>query len=235
MRTRLAPLRAAFLVVLALVAAYGVLGAFVAPPIARHVVVSRLEQKLGRRVTLDRIAIAPYSLMAQARGLRIFERDGRTVFASFDTLDIDGSIASLRYLAPVVDQLRLGHPRIRIVREDAGRFNFSDIVERLGKASPPRPGRQEEPVRFSASGIRIVDGAVDLDDRVVHANHRVDAIEVAVPFVSNLPTHLRDRVQPSFAANVDGSPVRLVGETHPFEGSLRTHFDVDLQDVDLTR
>jgi len=236
MRPRLAPLRAAFLVLLALVAAYGVLGAFVLPPIARHVAVTQLEQKLGRHVTLDRVAIAPYSLMAQAKGLRIFERDGKTVFASFDTLDIDGSIASLRYLAPVVDQVRLGHPRLRVVREDAARFNFSDIVERLAKAAPtPKPGEREEPVRFSASGIRIVDGAVELDDRVVHAIHRVDGIDVAVPFVSNLPTHIKDRVQPSFAASIDGSPMRLVGETHPFEDSLRTHFDVDLKDVDLTR
>jgi len=235
MRSRLAPLRTAFLVLLALVAAYGVIGAFVVPPIARHVIVSRLEQKLGRHVTLDHVAIAPYSLMAQAKGLRIFERDGKTVFASFDTLDIDGSIASVRYLAPVVDQLRVGHPRLRVVREDAGRFNFSDIVDRLGKASPRKPGQHDEPLRFSASGIRIVDGAVELDDRVVHAAHRVDAIDVAVPFVSNLPTHMKDRVQPSFAASIDGSPMRLVGETHPFEDSLRTHFDVDLKDVDLTR
>ena len=235
MRPRLAPLRTAFLVVLALVAAYGVLGAFVAPPIVRHVAVGQLEQKLGRHVTLDRVAIAPYSLMAQLKGLRIFERDGKTVFASFDTLDIDGSIASLRYLAPVVDQVRLGHPRLRIVREDAGRFNFSDIVDRLGKAAPGKADKQEGPLRFSASGIRVVDGAVELDDRVVHATHRVDAITVAVPFVSNLPTHIKDRVQPSFAASVDGSPMRLVGETHPFEDSLRTHFDVDLKDVDLTR
>ena len=235
MSPRLARFRLALLVVLALVAAYGVLGAFILPPVARHVVVSQLEQKLGRHVTLDRVAIAPYSLMVQAKGLRVFERDGKTVFASLDTLDLDGSIASLRHLAPVLDQVRVGRPRLHLVREDAGRFNFSDIVERLAQTSPRDAREKQEPMRFSASGIRIVDGAIDLDDRVVHATHRVDAINVAVPFVSNLPTHMKDRVQPSFAANVDGAPVRLVGETHPFEDSLRTHFDVDLKGVDLTR
>ena len=53
-------------------------------------------------------------------------------------------------------------------------------------------------------------------------------INIAIPFVSNLPRDLKEDVQPVFAARVNGAPLRIKGETQPFENSLRTHVALDL-------
>jgi len=221
---------------LGVVAAYGVVGAFVVPPVARGMIETRLGERLGRHVTLDKLAIAPYSLQAQAKGLRVYERDGRNVFASFDSLDLDADIVSLYHRAPVLDELKLGGLRVHVVREDATRYNFSDILERLEAAARAHPAKNpEEPMRFSASGVRVVDSSIDFDDRVQHATHRVGDVRLAIPSISNLPTHVKDRVQPSFAATIDGSPVELTGEALPFEKTVSTRFNIDVHALDLKR
>jgi hypothetical protein len=197
--------------------------------------VTRLNERLGRPVAIDRVAVAPYTLEARVQGLRVYERDGRDVFASLDQLDLQADLASMRHLAPVVDALRVQRPRLHVVREDAERFNFSDILEHLASTAPAAATTKEAPVRFSAAGIRVVDGGIDFDDHVTHATHRIAGINLAVPFISNLPTHLRDQVQPTFSATVDGAPFKLDGETLPFDTTLATHFRFDLAGLELPR
>ena len=60
-------------------------------------------------------------------------------------------------------------------------------------------------------------------------------MNIAIPFISNLPVHLKETVKPSFSANVNGAPLQLAGETLPFEDSLATHVKLDLESLDLRR
>ena len=226
-----------FLAVAGAIAAYGVVGAFIAPPIVKKIVADKLGERLGRAVRIADVAINPYTLQVRLRGFRILEPGGQTVFASFDALDLDGSAASFYHLAPVVDAVRLDGLRIHAIRDSASHYNFSDILERLKSAA--RNGEKgqgkEQPARFSVGNIRIANAAVDFDDRPNGVSQRVSEIQVAIPFISNLPTHLKDPVQPSFSANVNGTPVTLTGEALPFENTIRTHFDLDIRALDVPR
>ncbi|HZZ93629.1 MAG TPA: DUF748 domain-containing protein [Usitatibacter sp.] len=234
MRTALHRARVALLGLLALVAAYGVIGAFVVPPLAKRMLVDSMHERLGRPVVLDHLFVNPYTLEAQAKGLRILERDGRTPFASFETLDLVASLASIRHLAPVVDQFRLGGLRVHLVRDGDSHYNVSDILERLHARAAAAPARDPaDPVRFAVSNIRVVNAAVSFDDQPAHAMHRVEGIQLAVPSVSNLPTRVKDRVRPSLSAMVNGAPFRLDGEAVPFADTVSTRFNLDLRDVDL--
>jgi hypothetical protein len=76
---------------------------------------------------------------------------------------------------------------------------------------------------------------LDFDDRPVGTKHQVTDIDIAIPFVSNLPRHLGEFVQPRLSAVVNGSPLHIRGETLPFENSLRTHVALQLENVDLPR
>ena len=228
--------RHAALALLGLVAAYGVLGAFVAPPLARKAIVARLQDALGRPVQLDAVHANPYTLQVRATGLRILEPDGKAAFASFDTLDVDGSASSFLHLAPVIDAARLAGLHVHVVRRDDGRYSFDDIVARLAAASKRKAASgREEPARFSVGNVQLDGGSIDFDDLPAHATHRVSDLRLAIPLVSNLPTHRKDRVRPSFSASVNGSPLRLVGDALPFEDTIRTHFTLDLQGVRLER
>jgi uncharacterized protein involved in outer membrane biogenesis len=234
MKPRTRRLRAAALTAAAIVVGYGILGALVAPPIAKKLIADRLGERLGRTVALDRVSINPYTLRAVLGGFRILEPDGKTPFASFETLDVDGSIGSLYRLAPVIDSVTLTGLRVHLVRDRAAHYNVSDLLPRLMPATPKR-GEKREPARFSVGNIRLKGAALDFDDLPNHAQHRIANVQVTVPFVSNLPTHLKDQVQPSFSADVNGTPVTLSGEALPFEDTIRTRFDLDVRDLDLPR
>ena len=226
-----------FLAVAGAIAAYGIVGAFVAPPIIRNVAANKLGQRLGRVVRIDDVAINPYTLEARVEGFRILEPDGRTPFASFDALDVTGSAASIYHWAPVIDALTLTGLRIHAIRDGASHYNFSDVIARMkSAASAAQSGEHpSRPARFSLANIRVVDAAVDFDDRPNAVIQRVSGIRLAIPFISNLPTHVKEPVQPSFFANVNGTPLELTGKALPFLNTIRTHFDLDIRALDVPR
>ncbi|HUP30797.1 MAG TPA: DUF748 domain-containing protein, partial [Usitatibacter sp.] len=224
--------------IVAAVAIYGLLVGVALPPLAKKLIADKMGEKLGRTVAMDRLAVNPFNLTAHAKNFRVLEADGRTPFVSFDLLDVDASVASLYRFAPVVDNLTLTGLKVNVVRDAETHFNFSDILARLAQAAEKKRkegARDDDEARFSVSNIRIVGARVDLDDRPKSAKHQLTEMDIAIPFISNLPTHLKEYVQPAFSAKVNGSPLRLAGETLPFENSLRTHFTLALEAVDLRR
>ena len=211
---------------------YAVVGFLVAPPLAKKAIVDQVREKLGRVAVIDDLSFNPFTLAATAKGLRIMEPDGKTPFVSFDQLDVDGSITSVYRLAPVADQVTLAGLKVNLVRETDTRYNLSDLLAKLA-ALPPRPeaGRAQ----FSLSNIRLAGARVDFEDKPKGAKHQVTDVDIAIPFISNLPGHLEEYVQPSFAAKVNGAAFHLKGETLPFENSLRTHLAIDLDGLDIQR
>src|SRR6185295_15590260 len=106
-RTRARRWLVAAAIIVGAVALYGILGGLVLPYFARTAVAEKLGERLGRAVAIDELSLNPYTLVAAVKGFRILEPDGKTAFASFDRLDLDGSILSIRHWAPVFDQVTL--------------------------------------------------------------------------------------------------------------------------------
>jgi hypothetical protein len=230
-------LRIAVLAVVGLVALYGVVGGLIVPPLAKKLLAEKLGDRLGRIVVVDSVSVNPYTLDATLKGFRILEADGKTAFASFDVLDVNGSAASIYRLAPVIDELTLSGLKVNVVRDGESHYNLSDILKRLTPAAraASKDEQKEQPARFSVGNIRVVNAAVDFDDRPKGAKHRVSEMQITIPFISNLPTHLKDQVQPSFSANINGTPLKLTGEALPFENTVRTHFNLDIRALDVPR
>jgi len=228
---------------LVLVALWGVVGGLVLPALARHLIAQHASEELGRPVTVERVSVNPYTLDATVEGLRILDADRATPLVTFDRLDVDGSYATLYRWAPVIDRVTLTGLKAHLVRDADNHYNVTDILLRLQERAKARAAAarkegsaaKDEPPRFSVSNIRLVGAAVDFDDRPVGRKHEVTDIQVAVPFVSNLPRHLKEYVQPSFAAKVNGAPVLVTGETMPFEDTLRTHFTLDVNALDVRK
>ena len=230
--TRAGKLRSAFVFLGAVFILYGLVGAVILPPVAKKVIASQLGDKLGRAVEIDRVSVNPYTLEAVVHGARVLETDRKTPFVAFDRLDVNASVTSLTQFAPVVDEMTLDGLKVRLVRDGENHYNASDILTRL--AAQPKP-KDDDPARFSVSNIRIGNARIDFDDRPVDTKHQVTDIDIAIPFVSNLPSHLKEFVQPRLSAVVNGAPLRIRGETLPFENSLRTHVVLQLDGFELPR
>src|SRR5690242_15118204 len=125
--------------ILGAVAVYGLIGLFVAPPLARKLIVDNLSDRLGRKVTLDEVSANPYTLRARVHGLKVYEPDGRTEFASLSEFRVSVSPASLYRWAPVVNRIAIAGLDVHLVRDGDSHYNVSDILERLAK-SPAETG-----------------------------------------------------------------------------------------------
>ena len=211
---------------------YTVLGFFAVPALLQHWVDTRAAALIGRPVSVGALRFNPFSLKLGADQLHVGEADGHTPFVDIDQLTVNGSWTSLFRLAPVLDEITVQRPRIAISRSAAQRFNFSDLLDRFAGA-PAKP--DAEPARFSLSNIVVHAGDIRFDDKVLSTSHHVENIEIGIPFIANLPRDTEVFVQPLLAMSVDGSPLRIQGQTKPFASSLESTIDFHIDRLDLPR
>ncbi|WP_243050157.1 DUF748 domain-containing protein [Dyella sp. RRB7] len=211
---------------------FGLLGFFAAPSIIRSQIESRASAALQRPVTLGAVHLNPYTLRLELDRLHIADRDGKSAFVDVDQAVVNASWGSVFRLAPVLDELSLQHPQVRIVRTADQRFNFSDIIDRFN-AKPSDPNAP--PTRFALSNISVHNGDIQFDDQAMKASHHVEQLELGIPFIANLPSDTDVFVQPLLAMRVDGSPLRIEGHTKPFADTRESTVSFTLDHMDLSR
>ncbi|CAJ0771368.1 DUF748 domain-containing protein [Ralstonia chuxiongensis] len=215
--------------------AFGLLGAFGGPPLLRHLAQTQLSKLLERPVSVGKISINPYTLRLDVDQLHIAERDGKTPFVDVGHLHVNASWSSIFRRAPVIEELSIEAPQVRIVRTAEQRFNFSDIVDRLSQPeNPPKP-KSNEPARFVFANLQLANGAIDFVDQPLGTQHKVDGLQIGVPFLASLPADVDIFVQPLLAARIDGAPLRFAGKTKPFADSLESNLNVKIDGLDLPR
>jgi len=207
----------------------GIAGFFVLPPIVKPMILEKITEALHREVSLESVRINPYTLSVNLKGLVVKEKDGKANFISFDDLYLNAElIQSILQRAPAVREIRLTNPYIHISRNVDESYNFSDLIPKEEKP------KEEKPLpRFLIHNIHIINGSVDFWDGPKDTNHTVRELNVSIPFVSDLQYYIDDYTEPKFSAVINGDPFKLEGKTKPFEDSLETTFDVNIQDLDI--
>ncbi|MGE5492542.1 MAG: DUF748 domain-containing protein, partial [Actinomycetota bacterium] len=213
-----------------IVVLFGILGFFVAPHFVKPALESALAEKLHRPVAIRELDINPYALSATVKGLVINDRESADPALSIDELYVNLEAESLFRQAPVVGELRLQAPSVRLVRKADKGYNFSDLVEEFLNAPASDP-----PARFSINNILIADGRIDFNDVPMGKQHTVDNIRLGVPFVSNLPSMVDIDVQPAFSARLNGTPVAVDGALLPFSADREASVKLDLDGLSLPK
>ena len=215
----------------------GLLGFFAAPPLIRHIAEQQLSAQLDRPVSIERIALNPYTLSFEADRVHIGEAPANLAagaksgdFVDIERLIVDPSWSSLFRFAPIINELKIDSPRFHIVRLDAQRFNFSDLVEKFSK---PSANPSTKPARFSVSNIRVENGQIDFDDRLLKTQHVIDRWSIGIPFIANLASTTDLFVTPSLQARIDGSPLSIHGRTKPFSESRESEIALQLDGLDV--
>jgi hypothetical protein len=218
--------------VAAVVAVIGVTGFFIAPPIAKSLLVEKLSVALHRPVSIGQIRINPFLLTAAVRGLEIREPSATEKFASFDELFVNIDAFSIFKRALILKEIRLTGPYVRILRNADATYNFSDLLSEF--AAPKQdPPQKETPFHFSLHNIRIEGGSLDIWDGPQKTAHTVRDLTISIPVVANTEHMLDQDAQPVFAANINGQPYLLQGRTKPFHESLETVLEIDIRGIDL--
>jgi len=217
----------------AVFAVFTIGGFFVLPPIAKSILTDKLSQAIHRPVTIKEIAINPYALSVTVRGFEIKEPSGPEVFASFEELYVNLESMSVFRMALVMKEIHLKKPYARIVRNEDGSYNFSDLMAKPVVEKKDEKEKTSEPFQLSLNDIRIEQGAVDFDDRPRHTKHKITDILVVLPFVSNLPQRIDQYTEPVISATINGTPYALKGKTKPFADTRATTFDVKIKDFNL--
>ncbi|CAD6529787.1 hypothetical protein LMG27952_02351 [Paraburkholderia hiiakae] len=211
---------------------FGLVGFFAAPPIIRHVAEQQLSKQLERPVTIGRIALNPYTLRLEADRVRIGERGGNGDFFDVSRAVVQASWSSIFRAAPIVDELRLDSPRATIVRLDAQHFNFSDLIEKFSTPSKPN----SKPTQFSVSNIRVENGQITFDDRLLNEKHVIDRWSLGIPFIATLASKTDIFVQPMLRARIDGaSTLAIDGRTKPFSATRESEVELRLTDLDVPK
>jgi hypothetical protein len=211
---------------------YSIVGFFILPRVIKAVLTSQLAQVLHREVRISKVRVNPFALSVLINDLSIQDVKPANHFISFQTIYLNIQSSSLFYRGAVLSQIRVVGPRFSMIRNEDMSYNFSDLLQ---PGTDQAPAKNTKPFKFSLNNIQIMNGSIDFMDMSKHVHHSVSDIQVSIPFLSNLPKSVEIFTQPSFQANVDGTPITLNGKSKPFNNSLESSVNLNFKNLNLSK
>jgi len=198
------------------------------PWMLRQQVLPQLGQTLGRAVTVQQMDFVPWRMELTLQGLQVAGAAAEDApLLEIERVAVNLSLTSLWHRAPVMEALTLERPLLRLARIAEGRYSIDDLLQRLQAGPPPAP--DDRPARFALYNLQLREGRLLLDDRPVGQGHELSRLSLDLPFLSNLDTHIKAKVQPRLAGVLNGVAFDSGAITTPFdarhETSLRLHLD----------
>lgn len=147
------------LIVTALLVVVLLVVALLLPYLLKRYIESNSEAWIGRKVTIERIILNPFTFRYGVKGVTCYEPGSPEVFVSWKNISVRSNLWNgfqqnhWRFTG-----LRIESPYCHIV-QNGDRFNFSDLLE-LGGDEEAAPDTSA-PVRFSMEDIMLTDGRID--------------------------------------------------------------------------
>jgi AsmA protein len=132
---------------------------------------------LGREVTIEDAGFSWAGPKVKLSGFSIAEAEGMgdDPFARFDSFDLKLRLIDLFRLRLSVEHVILSGPRIRVLRDQKGHFNFDDILDRINQPTavaalpyaamgPAAGGVKAPPIDLLVKEIRMESGEIFFSD-----------------------------------------------------------------------
>ncbi|WP_157269948.1 DUF748 domain-containing protein [Azohydromonas aeria] len=216
------------------------LSALYVPPLLKWQLQQRGSALLGRELSVERVRFTPWNLRLVAEGVALAGAPQAAApgasapapapvpQARIGRLALNLEISSLWKRAPVLSELEIDAPQLRVKRLAGGGTDLDDLLARLSPAEEaPQP--DGPPPRFALHNLRLAQGALDVEDAARGARHELRELQLALPFISSLPADVATQVQPRLAFVLDGSRFDSGASATPFsqhrDSSLELRFD----------
>ena len=152
------------------------------PPLLKWQLERQAGAALGRKVSVERVELKPWSLELELRGLRLLDAQGQGEQFTLERLYLDLDARSLLRLAPVLDALEFDRPHFRLRHLGGGRYDVDDLVARLLKPEQPA----SELPRFALFQLQLREGAIDFIDEPLKRTQQIRQLKLELPFLSSL-------------------------------------------------
>jgi uncharacterized protein involved in outer membrane biogenesis len=213
------------LVLLGLVAWLGL------PALIKWQVPPRLSEALGRNVTIGEVGFKPWKLTLTIDELAVAGRaSGDAPLLKVKRVLADASLASLFRLAPVIEALEIDSPQLRVARTAEGHYDVDDLIARF---TPKPDATPTEPAHFALYNLQVRDARLTFDDRPVKRVHQIEALQLGLPFLSNLPAQVDIKVEPHLAFKLNGTAFDSGAQATPFAKTKSGVLELSVADLDL--
>ncbi|MEF8942022.1 MAG: DUF748 domain-containing protein [Desulfohalobiaceae bacterium] len=212
---------------------YTLVGFLAVPKVIRHVATSTLTEQLDRKTRVEQVQFNPYMFSCEMRGLRIQKKSGEGNWVEVERLLVNLQASSAYKRALILSRFRVDSPTLSITRNADKSYNFSDL---LGESPESAPEENEgESFRFSVSNIEIRSGEVEFIDQPASTRHRLADFSFSLPAISNFPYAAETFVEPSISGRINDTAFDLGGQSKPFAQSRQSRFELDFEELSLSR
>ena len=229
-----------FILLVVLAAIYSAAGFLLVPYLARTTLPEYLAQKLKVHVTVGETQFNPFTFKLATEGLVVETNEpGAAPGQLFSTgkTRIDFDLLPLLRGDLVCSTMDIDRLNIKIIRTNDKDYNISYLFQGTGiKNHSEIMDFAELPFLFSLNNIKITDSQIIFDDKSTGKIHHVEKMEIALPALSNFQYQTDNYIHPQFSAVINGSPVKLSGETSigsSREDGRQTLLSCDLDDIDI--
>ncbi len=204
------------------------------PPLLKSQAQSRLGELLGRSVGIGAVDFRPWSLELTLSEVVIGPAPGGAQpLLKLARAYVDADAGSLWRRAPVIAALELDGLDVKLARTSPGHYDIDDLIARFAPDPAAPPAAPGEPARFALYNLRLRDAAFSFDDRPVARVHKLEAVQLSLPFLSNLPAHLEVTAQPHVAFRLDGAAFDSGAQATPFAARRNGELKLNFADLDL--
>ena len=121
--------------------------------------------------------------------------------------------------------------RLNVARTGEGRYDIDDLIARFAPKPDAEP--RSEPAHFALCNLRLNDAELRFDDQPVKRLHVIDALNLALPFISNLPAQVEVKVEPRLAFALNGTAFDSGARATPFARTRSRYLKLAFTQLDL--
>ena len=150
-------------------------------PVAKGYLNRNGESLTGRRVEVKRVGLNLLTGNVKVHGLNLYEEDGTTRFAGFDTLDVRVALLQLPFQTVNIRHLTLAGLNAR-VQQDGDRFNFSNLLDHF-KSDKPDEEKDTTPSNWTLKfyNLRLSHASLSYNDLRSDKGINLPDINLRVP------------------------------------------------------
>lgn len=160
-----------------------ILAWFLVPLLVKNYAINNSKELLGRQIDIERLRFNYFTGNLHLNGFEMYEPDDKTVFVSFDTLNVNFEPYQFIFNKKVVEQFYLQGLYVNIIQKDST-FNFDDLVAFHTAEEEPEEPEEEEAFKYILSNLELKDAQFVYEDRNLPDTTNIQDFSFFIPQIS---------------------------------------------------